>query len=309
MGRVQGPAGCRTCSSRTSSRPRAWPTATPAAPAGPACCASCPVRASPTRSPASARRCSTASPVVAHRRRRGQRREVPAVPGPLARPASPCCKPVMQGRLPGRSTSSRFPAPSARRSRWPCPASRGRSRSSCRTTCSSRRTTSDVPPPAAPAPAVRRGRVRRSRSRCCRDRKRARRHLRRPGLHGLLGRSLAAVAEMLQAPVATSVSGKGVIPECHPLAVGWGYGPQRRRSPRRSSARTQHPLKTASTTLLAIGVKFSEVSTGYYGNPQPKHVIHVDANADNLGKRAARPTCAFTPTPASSSAGCSTCAD
>ena len=27
-------------------------------------------------------------------------------------------------------------------------------------------------------------------------------------------------------PVATSVSGKGVIRECQPLAVGWGYGPQ-----------------------------------------------------------------------------------
>ena len=28
------------------------------------------------------------------------------------------------------------------------------------------------------------------------------------------------------APVATSVSGKGAIDECLPLAVGWGYGPQ-----------------------------------------------------------------------------------
>ncbi len=38
--------------------------------------------------------------------------------------------------------------------------------------------------------------------------------------------ALQQVAELLQAPVATSVSGKGVIPECHPLAVGWGFGPQ-----------------------------------------------------------------------------------
>ena len=43
------PAACPTCSSPTSSRPRAWPTATPAAPAGPASSASCPARASPTR--------------------------------------------------------------------------------------------------------------------------------------------------------------------------------------------------------------------------------------------------------------------
>ena len=37
--------------------------------------------------------------------------------------------------------------------------------------------------------------------------------------------ALTAVAELLQAPVATSVSGKGAISDAHPLAVGWGYGP------------------------------------------------------------------------------------
>ena len=31
-------------------------------------------------------------------------------------------------------------------------------------------------------------------------------------------------------------------------------------------------------------MKFSEVSTGFYGNPQPRHVIHVDANPHNLGQ-------------------------
>src|SRR4051794_12710403 len=42
--------------------------------------------------------------------------------------------------------------------------------------------------------------------------------------------ALCRAAELLQAPVATSVSGKGVIPETHPLAVGWGYGPQGTRT-------------------------------------------------------------------------------
>ena len=99
------------------------------------------------------------------------------------------------------------------------------------------------------------------------------------------GDALAAVAELLQAPVATSVSGKGAISECHPLAVGWGFGPHASEVAEKVfDGEKLHPLKTGVTTLLAIGVKFSEVSTGYYGNPQPKHVIHVDANACNLGR-------------------------
>lgn len=97
--------------------------------------------------------------------------------------------------------------------------------------------------------------------------------------------SLAAVADLLQAPVATSVSGKGVIPECHPLAVGWGYGPHASEVAEKAFALDPlHPLRSGVTTLLAIGVKFSEVSTGFYGNPAVRHAIHVDANANNLGK-------------------------
>lgn len=99
------------------------------------------------------------------------------------------------------------------------------------------------------------------------------------------GGELAAVAELLQAPVATSVSGKGVIPETHPLAVGWGFGPQASEVAEKAFAcDPKHPLRSGIDTLLAIGVKFSEVSTGYYSNPQPKHVIQVDANPNNLGR-------------------------
>lgn len=96
---------------------------------------------------------------------------------------------------------------------------------------------------------------------------------------------LTAVAELLQAPVATSVSGKGAINEAHPLAVGWGFGPQATEVAEKVFAGDpKHPFKTGVTTLLAVGVKFSEVSTGYYSNPQPKRVIHVDASVCNLGR-------------------------
>ena len=88
--------------------------------------------------------------------------------------------------------------------------------------------------------------------------------------------ALCQVAELLQAPVATTVSGKGVIPESHPLAVGWGYGPQGTRTAERAFRDVD--------CLLALGVRFSEVATGYYSNPRPRRLIHVDANACNLGR-------------------------
>jgi len=100
-----------------------------------------------------------------------------------------------------------------------------------------------------------------------------------------VGELLVEVAEMLQAPVATSVSGKGAIPEVHPLAVGWGFGPHACTVAEKAFRRDPlHPLKSGVDCLLAIGVKFSEVSTGYYGNPRPRSVIHVDANPANLGR-------------------------
>jgi acetolactate synthase-1/2/3 large subunit len=36
--------------------------------------------------------------------------------------------------------------------------------------------------------------------------------------------------------------------------------------------------------VLAIGVKYSEVSTGFYSQPPSPHLIHVDINENNLGR-------------------------
>lgn len=87
---------------------------------------------------------------------------------------------------------------------------------------------------------------------------------------------LTQVAELLQAPVATSVCGKGAISDCHPLSVGWGYGPQ-------GTMTAERVFQEQVDLVLAIGVKFSEVSTGFYSIPKHR-VIHVDANKSNLGK-------------------------
>lgn len=95
-----------------------------------------------------------------------------------------------------------------------------------------------------------------------------------------VGPALAAAAELLQAPVATSVSGKGCLPDAHPLAVGWGYGKQ--------GTRAAEKVFKDVDLVLAVGVRYSEVSTANYAIP-PRTVIHVDANANNLGRNV--PTC------------------
>jgi acetolactate synthase-1/2/3 large subunit len=94
---------------------------------------------------------------------------------------------------------------------------------------------------------------------------------------------LVQIAEILQAPVATSVSGKGVISECHPLSVGWGYGPQ--------GTRTAEVVFKEVDIVLAIGVRYSEVSTAFYDIPEHHPLIHVDANPNNLGRNVKADVC------------------
>ena len=111
---------------------------------------------------------------------------------------------------------------------------------------------------------------------------------RRVGIYAGLGcadasPSLTAVAEMLQAPVATSVSGKGCIPDGHPLAVGWGYGKQGTRA-------AEAAFKDVDL-VLAIGVRYSEVSTANYAIPRHDTLIHVDVNPQNLGKNVPAHVC------------------
>ncbi len=111
---------------------------------------------------------------------------------------------------------------------------------------------------------------------------------RRVGIYAGLGcieaaPALAAVAELLQAPVATSVSGKGCIPDAHPLAVGWGYG--------RQGTRAAEAAFRDVDLVLAIGVRYSEVSTANYAIPQPGTLIHVDINPQNLGRNVPTHVC------------------
>jgi len=86
------------------------------------------------------------------------------------------------------------------------------------------------------------------------------------------GAGLIALAETLAAPVATTIQGKGVFPENHPLWLWPGFGPM--------APGFTRPIMERCDVLLAIGVRFSEVATGSYGLTPPRNLIHVDINSE-----------------------------
>lgn len=82
------------------------------------------------------------------------------------------------------------------------------------------------------------------------------------------GPQLVRLAEALRSPVATTIQGKGVFPEHHPLFLWNGLGAQAPPFVRR--------IGSAADCVLAIGCRFAEVATGSYGFELPENLIHVD---------------------------------
>jgi len=89
-------------------------------------------------------------------------------------------------------------------------------------------------------------------------------------------KQIIELAEILAAPIATTVSGKGVVPDDYPLSVGFGFGP--------SGTETAENIFQTRDTLIAVGCKFSEMATGQWGFKIPERLIHIDINEDVLNK-------------------------
>lgn len=85
-----------------------------------------------------------------------------------------------------------------------------------------------------------------------------------------------ALAERLEAPVATTFSGKGLFPENHPLALWPGFG--------EAAPRFARDIAGECDATLAIGCRFGEVGTGSYGLQPPPPLIHVDIDPGVLGR-------------------------
>ncbi len=83
-----------------------------------------------------------------------------------------------------------------------------------------------------------------------------------------------SLAEWLNAPVATTGSGRGVMDEAHPLSLGFGWMAK--------SVTSVNRIFETCDLLLAIGVKFSQTGTQDFRLRIQCPLIHVDASPQVL---------------------------
>jgi acetolactate synthase-1/2/3 large subunit len=88
------------------------------------------------------------------------------------------------------------------------------------------------------------------------------------------GTDLTRLAEQLDAPVLTTLKGKGVFPEDHPLSAGV-------LSSWRPSVQA---LLEDSDSVVAIGTDLDAVTTGNWEVPLPEQLIHVTMTRADLGR-------------------------
>ncbi len=102
---------------------------------------------------------------------------------------------------------------------------------------------------------------------------------RRPLLYLGLGAARAnvvALAERLESPVATTIQGKGVFPESHPLALWPGFGD--------AAPPFARSIASECDGLLALGCRFGEVATASYGVNPAHPFVHVDIDPSVLNR-------------------------
>ena len=81
---------------------------------------------------------------------------------------------------------------------------------------------------------------------------------------------LIAIAELLGAPVSTTLQGLSAFPGNHRLHAGFALG-------RAAVPAVENAFRDCDA-LLAVGTRFAEIPTGSYGWNVPAHLVHVDIN-------------------------------
>jgi acetolactate synthase-1/2/3 large subunit len=90
------------------------------------------------------------------------------------------------------------------------------------------------------------------------------------------GPEVVRLAEVLLAPVVTSMMGKGIIPEEHPLALGF-LGMHGRVAAMKAL--------TEADVVLAVGTRFSDRTHSKHNElPSTSKVIHIDVDSGEVGK-------------------------
>ncbi|MGZ4829033.1 MAG: thiamine pyrophosphate-binding protein [Candidatus Angelobacter sp.] len=88
--------------------------------------------------------------------------------------------------------------------------------------------------------------------------------------------SVTKIAEMLGAPVSTTLQGLSSFSGNHPLHTGMGFS--------RAAVPAAEKAFAGCDCLLAIGVSFSEIPTGSFGCRVPENLIHIDISPQAIGR-------------------------
>lgn len=83
---------------------------------------------------------------------------------------------------------------------------------------------------------------------------------------------IAEIAELLQAPVSTTLQGLATFPADHPLHAGFGFSPSAVPAARNAFQKCD--------AMLAVGARFGEIPTGSFSAVVPPALVHVDINPD-----------------------------
>ncbi len=84
------------------------------------------------------------------------------------------------------------------------------------------------------------------------------------------------IAELLGAPVSTTLQGVSAFPGNHPLHAGMGFS--------RAAVPAAENAFRDCDCLLAIGTRFGEIPTGSFGCHVPENLIHLDISPDSIGR-------------------------
>ena len=91
----------------------------------------------------------------------------------------------------------------------------------------------------------------------------------------MLTAELIAIAELLGAPVTTTLQGLSAFPGNHRLHAGFALG-------QAAVPAVENAFRDCDG-LLAVGTRFAEIPTGSYGWEPPANLVHVDINPRVFG--------------------------